>query len=455
MTAAEPKDDRLARLADRGNVAQFVSFGVGAEPRLRHHRIVNDPTVDGSRPAEAIGELLRASAAGSINVRSFRLDKDKGSPFHYGIRNVQEAVSLVHGLAQDGYFTIVNETVDVNDGGVSGVALGGIVEFAPDDTPRAVEKPGVAALPLAFGVRLLEIVYGFVPAIPDEKGDRLEFSIHPERVGYRRTHTLWWEFEPQAAPNELAARFDWPNRFSRHIGDKAYGLLIGHLVGLPVPETTVLSRRVAPFVFGLQTGTGQIWLRTCPTEQVPGRYTTLPYWTDPYALLAKEDPHGDAIASVLAQQGVDPSWSGATMASADGDDYVQGVPGPGDAFMQGEQPPAALPDHVVADVQALARTARQSLGPVRMEWVHDGSRAWLVQLHIARQFFSDASVVSAGEADSWLDFQVSDGLDSLRSLLDQALDQGSGIRIHGSVGLTSHVGDLLRRAGVPGRLVTE
>ena len=50
-------------------------------------------------------------------------------------------------LAGEGYLTIVNETIDIHDGGISGVALAGIVEFAPDDTPRAVEQPGVAALP--------------------------------------------------------------------------------------------------------------------------------------------------------------------------------------------------------------------------------------------------------------------------------------------------------------------
>jgi hypothetical protein len=224
------------------------------------------------------------------------------------------------------------------------------------------------------------------------------------------------------------------------------------LAGLPVPRTTVISRRVAPFSFGRPTSTGETWLRTCPTEQTPGKYSTVAQWTDPYALLAEEDPEGTAIAAVLAQHGVDPAWSGATMASADGADFVQGVAGRGDSFMVGEQAPQSLPDRVLADVRQLAATARQSLGPVRLEWVHDGSQAWVVQLHIARQFFTGASIVSAGEADHWLDFQVADSLDSLRALVGQAQAEGAGIRIHGSVGLTSHVGDLLRRAGVPGRL---
>lgn len=447
------KDDRLDQLAKTGNVAQFVSFSAGTEPQLRHFRLLGDPELDPTRPDQAIEQLLSRAGSGSVNVRSFRPEQDKGCPFHYGLRSTPEAAALVRSLGRDGLFTIVNETVDVADGGVSGVAMGGILEFAPDDTPRAVEKEGVASLPRELGMRLLETVYGFAPELPSDPADRIEFSVHPVRVGYLRSHTLLWELEPAAASTELTARLSWPNRFSRHLGDKAYGLLIADLIGLPVPRSTVISRRVAPFGFGRPTGTGETWLRTCPVEQLPGQYTTVAHWVDPYVLLGKEDPHGQAIASVLAQQGVDPHWSGATMASADGDDFVQGVAGPGDAFMLGEQPPESLPGSVLADVRALARTARAGLGPVRLEWVHDGHRPWVVQLHIARQFFAGAHIVHPGEAERWLDFSVADGLDALRTLLGQAQQQGAGIRIHGAVGLTSHVGDLIRRAKVPGRLV--
>lgn len=447
------KDDRLDQLAEHGNVAQFASFSAGDAPVRRHHRLVGDPALVSEQPAEVVRQLLTRAGAGSINVRSFRPDRDKGSPFHYGLTKSDDAVDLVHRLAGEGYLTVVNETIDIHDGGVSGVSLAGIVEFAPDDTPRAVEQPGVAALPFAQAVRLLTTVYGFAPELPDSPTDRLEFSIHPSRVGYRRSHTLWWELESDATADRLTARPDWPNRFSRHLGDKAYGLLMADLAGLPVPRTTVIGRRVAPFSFGRPTTTGETWLRTCPTEQAPGRYSTTAQWTDPYALLANEDPDGTAIAAVLAQQGVDPAWSGATMASPDGEDFVQGVAGRGDGFMLGEQAPAQLPGQVVADVRALADQARQLLGPVRLEWVHDGERAWVVQLHLARQFFTGASIVSAGETDHWLDFQVADGLDNLRELVGRAQAEGAGVRIHGSVGLTSHVGDLLRRAGVPARLV--
>ena len=372
------KDERLDQLAEAGNVAQFVSFDAGDEPSVRHLRITGDPAGDWPSPEPAIQALLASSIAGSVNVRSFRPDQGRGNPFHYGLNRVDEAAALVRGLGAQGYLTIVNETVDVQDGGVSGVALGGLLEFAPDDTPRAVEKPGVAALPRPLGLRLLQTVYGFEPDIPAGTGQRLEFSIHPGLVGYRNTHTLWWEIE---TVDELAltARNAWPNRFSRHLGDKAYGLLMADLLALPVPRSTVIGRRVAPFSFGRATGTGQIWLRTCPTEQAPGRYSTVANWVDPFALLAKEDPQGGAIASVLAQEGVAALWSGATMPAREGNpDFVQGVAGRGDAFMLGEQPPVELPERVSGDVQQLAARARELLGPVRLEWAHDGNIAWVL-----------------------------------------------------------------------------
>ena len=109
----------------------------------------------------------------------------------------------------------------------------------------------------------------------------------------------------------LARRLTWPNRFSRLLGDKAFGLLVADLLGLPVPATTVVGRRVAPFGFGRPTGGGERWLRTCPAEPVPGRFMTQRGWRDPFALLAAEDPSGTDLVAVLAQEGVRARWSGA------------------------------------------------------------------------------------------------------------------------------------------------
>lgn len=447
------KDVRLNALAERGNVAQFISFGPGDELPIRHSRVHSAVALDEHvQPRQAIEVLLAASAARSVNVRSFLPDRDKGCPFRYGLTEVSDVLEVVASLAGRGYYTIVNETVDVRDGGVSGVALGGIVEFAPDATPRVVEEEGTAALPHALACRMLSLVYGFEPEIPEDRSVRLEFSIHPHRVGYRRTHTIWWEEGDETAGLDFRAHNTWPNRFSHHLGDKAYGLLMAHSLGLPVPRTTVIGRRVAPFSFGDVTGTNETWLRTCPTEQAPGRYTTVPYWTDPYALLAAEDPAGTEIAAVLAQEGVNALWSGASMPAGDGQDFVQGVEGSGEEFMVGDAAPADLPAHVIDDVRGLAARARDVLGPVRLEWAHDGSRAWVVQMHIAKHFFGGEQVLSEGEASEWIDFHTMDGLDRLREILPKAAKRGAGVLVHGQIGITSHVGDLLRKAKIPGRL---
>src|SRR5262249_6826164 len=143
----------------------------------------------------------------------------KAHEFLYGLTNVDEVASHVRRLAACGLYTIVNETVDIADGGVSGVQLGDIIEFAPDDTPRCVEKPGVASLPRLLALRLLRTVYGFAPDLEFPAGVRTEFSIHPARRGIRKSHTLVWELEQMSAIH-LEPTFIWPNRFSRLIGDK-------------------------------------------------------------------------------------------------------------------------------------------------------------------------------------------------------------------------------------------
>jgi hypothetical protein len=169
--------------------------------------------------------------------------------------------------------------------------------------------------------------------------------------------------------------------------------------------------------------------------------------------MSQEDPTGEHIVSIIAQEAVDATWSGATIpARGDAPDYVEGVAGGGDLFMLGQRSPDAVPDSIADDVRDLISRANKALGPVRIEWVHDGDRPWLIQLHTATQFFDGEGVLSPGEAEDWLTHNVVDGLDQLRSLIPEAVRRGAGIVVNGDVGLTSHVGDLLRKAGVPGRL---
>lgn len=450
MSMVELKDDQLAKLAEQGNVAQFVSFGPGSDPVRRHSRIAGLPDNMSSTDVDAAIRQVMDASPTTVNVRTFRPGETKGNPFHYGLDRVEAAAALVRSYAVEGFYTIVNETVDVNDGGVSGVCLGGIVEFSPGDTPRAVEGPGVAVLPLQQARALFKTVYRASPAFPESVDQRVEFSIHPRRVGYRRTHTLLWEWE-HAPAVELAAGVRWPNRFSRLIGDKAYGLLVASTFGLPVPASLVVPRLIAPFSFGDSTGTGEWWMRTAPMEQQPGRFSTTRGWSDPFKILADEDPSGTELAAVIAQEAVEPVYSGASLPRAEeGYDFVEGVHGPGDDFMLGSQRPDDLPPAVIEDVRSLAAKARKHLGEVRLEWVYDGTQAWIVQLHLSSLRFQ-TGVISPGSADKWLTFEASEGLPRLRQVVEAARVSSSGVEVIGDVGLTSHIGDLLRKAGVPAR----
>ncbi len=447
------KDEALDRLAQAGNVAQFVAYRPGPAGSL----IQSMSRVSGHSPneqfdnvSEATATLLAASGEGAVNVRSYLPDDPRSREFVYGIRSVDEAVGHLERLRAEGLHLILNETVDVNDGGVSGVAQGDVIEFAPDDTPRAVEKPGTASLPRQLGMRLLDTVYGFAPDLPSDTDARVEFSIHPQSRGWRGTNTLLWEIEEGVGGRAPAAPF-WPNRFSRHIGDKAFGLMIADLLGFKVPSTTVIGRRVAPFSFGAPTCSSSVWLRTAPREQEPGLFTTVKGWRDPFALLAAEDPEG-RVASVLAQSAITARYSGAAIVGADDSLIIEGKAGEGDALMLGEALPEILPPDVSAAVTDVHAQLTALLGPVRIEWVYDGIAVWVVQLHVGATGTTAATIVE-GEAERWISFDVTLGLSALRDLI-AAAPAGAGIELTGRIGLTSHIADVLRRAGRPARVET-
>jgi hypothetical protein len=445
------KDRSLDELARIGNVAQFVSYSPGGRVAIQQYCRVTgyEPNHGFDSVRAGLSSLIERSPEGTINLRSFTPDNPRSRDFHYGVTNVDEAQLLVERMSGEGLFVIANETVDVSDGGVSGVIQGGVAEFAPDDTPRCVEKEGIASLPSDLARAVIRIVFGFEPETVAADRGRLEFSIHPKPRGWRRTHTLMWEYEnSESAPARPAMK--WPNRFSQHIGDKTFGLLMAHVIGLPVPRTTCFARRVAPFTFGQETASREVWTRTCPREQEPGRYTTVKGWTDPFKLLAIEDPQGTAIPAVLCQAAVPATYSGAAITDANGQLVIEGTAGEGDHFMMGRKTPEKIPSPIIADVQALFEHAKAALGPVRFEWVHDGSRAWVVQLHKGATD-SAATTIVPGEAGRWEVFQVSRGLEALRSFLDQ-LPVDVGLCVEGEIGLTSHIADLIRKARRPARI---
>jgi len=448
----ELKDSVLHRLADTANIAQFVSFDPAA--RQRHARILGyevDYRFDSvNHAAEA---LLKSS--GSVNVRSFEPNSSKSRDFIYGLKNTDEVASQVAKLASQSLYTIVNETIDVNDGGVSGVALGSVVEFAPGDTPRCVEPRRieecglVASLRKDLALRLLKTVYGFSPDLHRyQSTERVEFSIHPIRRGTLQEHTIVWELE-EVGEFDSSAETDWPNRFSRFVGDKTFVLLLADVLGLPVPATIVFPRLLPPFGFGQRTGSGETWIRTCPVEQEPGRYTTRRGWLDPFHLMTKEDPEGQKIASVLAQEGIDARYSGSLIVDREGGLIIQGVEGYGDSFMLGRAMDD-LPADIHESVRDLYHHAAGLLGAVRFEWVHDGKMAWLVQLHKGATTSLGATIFP-GEPSLYHRFDVTKGVDALRDLIGRT-GSNEGIVLVGRVGITSHLGDLLRKARIPSRI---
>jgi len=219
-------------------------------------------------------------------------------------------------------------------------------------------------------------------------------------------------------------------------------LLIANAIGLRVPHTFVVSRSLSPFVFGRPTLTAEPWIRTSPANQTPGLFTTQRGWIDPFKLLHNEDPGHDKIAAVLRQDGVDATYSGAAITQANGELLIEGKSGEGDTFMVGQSKPTELPDYV---------QAFQRLGPVRFEWVHDGNSIWVVQLHKGGSA-SQGNVIYPGEAKKFHNYYVSKGLEGLRALIEKVKATNEGVILRGSVGITSHFGDILRKSKIPSRL---
>lgn len=445
------KDAILDRLANFANIAQFVSYGPDLVQRFS--RVAEfPPNHDFGSYREGIRALLAHCPDGTVNIRSFDPVSTKAGTFIYG-KDADEASNALSKVAAHGLYTIVNETVDVEDGGVSGVVLGNVIEFAPGDTPRCVDQPGVVSLERSAGIGLLETVYGFTSSLDFPQDHRIEFSIHPIRRGVRNEHTIIWELE-RVKVAEPSPSWSWPNRFSRFIGDKVYGLLIAHVLGFPVPRTTVVSRRVSPFTFGRPTGTGEIWIRTSPGQRHPGRFTTQSHWCDPFELIHREDPDGIEIPSVLAEEGVEAAFSGALIATQAGNPIIQGVKGKGDEFMAGKRPPDPLPPDVERSVKSIYRRLMDRLGPIGMEWVYDGHQVWVVQLHRGATTSTAHGTIVPGEVEHYHRFEIKHGIAALRKLVDELRSRGvnHGIILVGDVGITSHFGDILRRSGIPSRI---
>ncbi len=461
------KDQKLDEFAQRGvNIAQFVSYG--SDGNKRYSRIRGTYPTQRLDSVEGAIQSILDTGAPFVNIRTFLPNKPDGNPFFMGRRekwaSIVEPADIVRTHLRQGFYVIVNEDIDINDGGFSGVVMGEIAEFAPQDTPRCVEKttkPRCAVLPRGIMEKLVHVVYERRVGFPYSRNHRIEFSVHPGPVGYfRDSHIMWQEESIERGTGPVTVPPTWPNRYSVAMGDKAYGLLMAHLYGLRVPHTRVTGRLIPPFEFGEFTGDANTrWVRTCPKTPEPGEFTTKASWIDPFALMQREDPDGSKIAAIIEQNNINTEgrgFSGAAITGADGALIIEGTSGRGDRFMVGNTGPSVLPVYVTDAVTRLWETAVKSFGPVRFEWVNDRKDTlWVVQLH-SGESASYGNVIYPGEPHRWEQYYTSNGLEGLRGLIvtleKHPFPNDFGVVLVGNVGITSHFGDLLRRARIPSRL---
>jgi hypothetical protein len=463
------KDEKLHLLISNGlaNVAQFISFEPNENlvPKFVHINSFIDQK--SSTTKEIVEKLILSAPSNSVNIRSFSPEVMKGNRlvFNKTINDIDEIMGIIRENSLLGKYSIINENISIDDAGVSGVALGNVIEFSPEDTPKCVDKEGVCSLPRAIALKILRTVYGFSPDIDFDSNFRIEFSIHPNRQGVNKQHTIIWEYEYYEKVIS-DKRIFWPNRFSCFIGDKAFGLLIADAFGLPVPKTTVISRRIAPFTFGADTGLKEIWIRTCPIKKEPGKYYTGSNWIDPFELMKVEESKGEEninLASILSQDAVEALFSGASFIRLDkNNDLIEGVSGKGDEFMVGEKNMETLPADVIDAVSKLndqIRVYHNELGDVSIEWVYDGITVWVVQLNQLKpndkRSTNDHRIIVDGSPIYYEKVFVKDGLDNLREKINLCKKQNIGIELIGNIGITSHFGDVLRLANIPSILTME
>ena len=456
------KDDKLDYLITQGisNIAQFVSFDPNSCLKAKYVHINNFNYKRDVSTKELITKLIFSSSSHSVNIRSFSPIEMKGNKliFNKKIEDIDDIISIIEANTQAGKHTIINENISIFDSGVSGVALGDIIEFSPEDTPKCVDKEGICSLPRDMGLKILSNIYGFTPDINFDSNIRIEFSIHPSRQGVKKQHTIIWEYELyNNIENEV--KIIWPNRFSKFIGDKVFGLLIADALGFLVPKTTVISRKIAPFTFGSETGLIEKWIRTSPIVKEPGKYYSGANWIDPFKLIDEEEakaPRNINIASILSQDAVEALYSGASLIKSNKEnDIIEGVAGRGADFMVGTHDQESLPLSVINAVKIINNQFRlyhKLIGDVSIEWVFDGKNVWVVQLNQLKTNMNnndDSRTIVYGTPDYYEKVYVKDGLESLRENIDYYKNKNIGIELVGNVGITSHFGDLLRLSNIP------
>jgi hypothetical protein len=494
------KDERLFYLSDKYNVARFISIGPdgllrylvsstaipGIETYRKTKRMIY-PTEStdfqstaavykcSSSNIDAFLSTLEQEGVKAVNIRSFRKDQEQGNPFvfYLPITDTVRIYSELCKLVDAGYYCILHEWLDTDDGGLSGcIYQNNTVTIAPGLTPRDMEtEPNLAHLKLDSPiVAHLEKQLQFSMEDMDfNPAKRYEFSVHTQPVGHKQEQVIVWEISDTTTTEKFPTHHIWPSHLSRHIGDKLYGLLVAQDVHIDLTLPTI-SIDVIDFLKDTQNNESlnsmtswsspKIILRPCPPEQLPGELDSivLPNDANIYQELMTyfknvDTTDVDAVVENYKQKNLktfiiqpyEPvAYSGAYYSIGpykNGYDiYVEGVQGHGNKFMVNEEDPEVLPDNLTKAVRNIGNKLNDKLKlPTRGEWIakvdeKGNYHVQLVQLHIAHdicdydtyqdldmcvRYIYKGSLYEDTEEDKniYLQWSASDGLDKLRYLV--------------------------------------
>lgn len=458
------KGDRLITLSQHYNVSKFII--VDKELKVTYQGFNLDQDYR-SNLHLAVAELLKASNLCKVNIRSFKNDSDKGSRFVMGLDMTGSIIKVLEENAAEGLTSIVNEWIDPSDTGVSGVILGGsIISFSPDNTSRCVESGGCCTLPADVGCNLLKKVYDvdltYLKAI--SKSSRIEFSVHPNKVGTHEERTVIWDIEDIDPSLSLPEpRIYYPNNFSKLIGNKIFGLCIADIMfsgQLNIPIGEVHNRRlVGTFTVGKLPKDLKKYkrikfrLRTAPAIKEPGKFPDLGDLGELLNIFKFNKEEFRNISSGLRQIEIPARYAGSALISEKGI-LLEGVSCSGEDFMLGRVAPVELPRNIKLLLERkfniILRSIQLFSGNIKIEWVIDPEgNVWVVQFDLEKaNDLPCKDIIYKGKASNVIDFECSRGLEELREIVNN-IEEGEGIRLLGNVGVLSHFGDILREKKIP------
>ena len=435
------KDEGIFNLSNNFNVARFVSFENKLPLKIRY--CVLDDNYQTNNPKEAIDFLLNKCS--KVNVRSFDPEKPEGNPFIQNLKSTNDVLNCIEKLIkQKNLYIIVNESIDEHDGGISGVYFNNVIEFSPDATPRCVDSNNIKTtlLPYNLSKKIIDSIYGVTPDFSNFKDTRIEFSIHPNKCGFKNSNTIIWQIEEKKNTNNIKINISWPTNFSKMIGDKTFGLLIADSINLNVPETTVFNNRLNPFSFGNKTSLNGVRTRTCPEIKEPGYYPSYKSFVDPINLLKtlnKNKPQNiTEVKSVIIQNSIDSLYSGRAICKDLLDIDIDGVFGDGDDFMLGKDKSCEIPENIKNEIYNIFKKIYQYVGKSSIEWVFDkNNKLWIVQLNKIND-----NCIKYNKNMEYIDFYYKDNIEEFRNFVVELKDKNKGINLYGNVSPLSHIGEI-------------